>query len=106
MQCRSIALALRWSAAGGIAGLALAAGIIAAQAEIPSLLITPSVDPHDKIFAESSYPTAAACGQCHTQIYKEWSNSAHAYASISPMFHKFEQTIVDLSSGTVRDFCV
>jgi nitrate/TMAO reductase-like tetraheme cytochrome c subunit len=106
MQCRSIALALRWSAAGGIAALALAAGIITAQAEVPSLLITPSVDPHSKIFAESSYPTAAACGQCHTQIYKEWSNSAHAYASISPMFHKFEQTIVDLSSGTVRDFCV
>ena len=106
MQCRSIALALRWSAVSGIAGLALAAGVIAAQAEVPSLLITPSVDPHSKIFAESSYPTAAACGQCHTQIYKEWSNSAHAYASISPMFHKFEQTIVDLSSGTVRDFCV
>lgn len=106
MQCRSIALALRWGAVSGIAGLALAAGIITAQAEVPSLLITPSVDPHSKIFAESSYPTAAACGQCHTQIYKEWAISSHAYASISPMFHKFEQTIVDLSSGTVRDFCV
>jgi nitrate/TMAO reductase-like tetraheme cytochrome c subunit len=106
MQCKSIALALRWSAAGGIAAVALAAGIATASAEIPSLLITPQVDPHSAIFAESSYPTAAACGQCHTQIYKEWSSSSHAYASISPMFHKFEQIINDLSSGTVRDFCV
>lgn len=63
-------------------------------------------DPHADLFAESSYPTAAQCGACHTQIYREWSSSNHAYASISPMFHKFEQTINDLSSGTVRAFCV
>ncbi len=63
-------------------------------------------DPHAAVFAESSYPTAAQCGACHTQIYREWSSSNHAYASISPMFHKFEQTINDLSSGTIRGFCV
>ena len=39
----------------------------------------------------SLYPTAAQCGECHKQIYEEWSSSQHAYASISPMFHKFEQ---------------
>jgi hypothetical protein len=64
------------------------------------------VDPHASVFAESSYPTAAQCGACHTLIYKEWASSQHAYASISPMFHKFEQTINDLSSGTVKAFCV
>jgi len=67
---------------------------------------TQDKDPHDDILAKSSYPTAAQCGVCHTQIYQEWSISAHAYASVSPMFHKFEQTINDLSSGTVRAFCV
>ncbi len=106
MPCNPIALARRWGAVCGIAGIAIAAGIVSAYSEIPSLLITPEVEPHSKIFAESSYPTAATCGQCHTQIYKEWSNSSHAYASISPMFHKFEQTINDLASGTVRAFCV
>src|SRR5262245_3229096 len=35
----------------------------------------------------SLYPTAAQCGECHKQIYEEWSSSQHAYASISPMFH-------------------
>src|SRR5438128_604048 len=63
-------------------------------------------DPHGKIYAENMYPTAAQCGACHTQIYQEWASSSHAYASISPMFHKFEQAINDLSSGTVRSFCV
>ena len=36
---------------------------------------------------ETLYPTAAQCGECHKQIYEEWSSSNHAYASISPMFH-------------------
>ena len=63
-------------------------------------------DPHADLMAEESYPTAAQCGACHTQVYREWASSNHAYASISPMFHKFEQKINDLSSGTIRSFCV
>jgi hypothetical protein len=66
----------------------------------------PDKDPHADVFAESSYPTAAQCGACHQQIYREWASSNHAYASISPMFHKFEQLISDLSSGTIGSFCV
>src|SRR5262245_52468984 len=45
----------------------------------------------------SLYPTAAQCGQCHKQIYEEWSSSQHAYASISPMFHAFEQKFQELT---------
>ena len=55
---------------------------------------------------ESLYPTAAQCGECHKQIYEEWSSSQHAYASISPMFHKFEQKFQALTQGTVGTFCV
>jgi nitrate/TMAO reductase-like tetraheme cytochrome c subunit len=54
----------------------------------------------------SLYPTAAQCGGCHKQIYEEWSSSQHAYASISPMFHKFEQKFQQLTQGTVGTFCV
>jgi nitrate/TMAO reductase-like tetraheme cytochrome c subunit len=54
----------------------------------------------------SLYPTAAQCGECHKQIYDEWSSSQHAYASISPMFHKFEQKFQQLTQGTVGTFCV
>jgi hypothetical protein len=54
----------------------------------------------------SLYPTAAQCGECHKQIYEEWSSSQHAYASISPMFHKFEQKFTELTQGTVGTFCV
>ena len=54
----------------------------------------------------SLYPTAAQCGECHKQIYEEWSSSQHAYASISPMFHKFEQKFQELTQGTGGTFCV
>jgi cytochrome c554/c'-like protein len=52
------------------------------------------------------YPTAAQCGECHKQIYEEWASSNHAYASISPMFHAFEQKFTELTKGTVGTFCV
>lgn len=64
-------------------------------------------DPHADVGSEESlYPTAAQCGGCHRQIYEEWSSSQHAYASISPMFHKFEQKFQSLTQGTVGTFCV
>ncbi|MBI5365462.1 MAG: cytochrome C [Planctomycetes bacterium] len=75
----------------------------AAAAEAPA---APAADPHAQVFAESQYPSAAACASCHQQIYEEWSSSNHAYASISPMFHKFEQRITDLAQGTVGYFCM
>jgi nitrate/TMAO reductase-like tetraheme cytochrome c subunit len=54
----------------------------------------------------SLYPTASQCGECHKQIYEEWSSSQHAYSSISPMFHAFEQKFQELTKGTVGTFCV
>lgn len=62
--------------------------------------------PHAARADEALYPTAAQCGECHKQIYEEWSSSQHAYASISPMFHKFEQKFQSLTQGTVGTFCV
>jgi hypothetical protein len=121
---RRDALALRLGAAvrSAIATIAMAAFVAAVMPgaataqeekkppplnkEVRKTALSKGMDPHAKIFQESSYPTAAVCGSCHGLIYKEWSASSHAYASISPMFHKFEQTINDLSSGTVRSFCV
>ena len=75
------------------------------------LLMIPAAQAYDakdmkQFYAEDSYPTAAQCAGCHQQIYNEWASSNHAYASISPMFHKFEQAINDLSAGTIGTFCV
>lgn len=66
----------------------------------------PNDGEHTALFDESLFPTAAECGECHEQIYDEWSSSQHAYASISPMFHKFEQKFQELTQGTVGTFCV
>lgn len=62
-------------------------------------------DAHAAVFSESAYPSASQCATCHKQIYDEWSSSSHAYAGISPMFHKFEQKINDLAP-TIANFCV
>ncbi len=70
--------------------------------------VTPAVegDPHTALYAEDNYPSASKCAACHQQIYDEWRVSNHAYASISPMFHKFEQKINDLAQGTIGYFCM
>ncbi|MEM9941429.1 MAG: multiheme c-type cytochrome [Planctomycetota bacterium] len=63
-------------------------------------------DPHLKIYSRTAFPSAKDCAQCHKQIYEEWASSSHAYASISPMFHKFENTINRLAQGTIGYFCL
>lgn len=65
-----------------------------------------AVDPHADVFRQTQYPSASQCAACHKQIYDEWAISSHAYSAISPMFHKFDQRINDLASGTVNTFCV
>jgi hypothetical protein len=62
-------------------------------------------DSRCEFVAQSLYPSAADCRTCHEKIYDEWSVSSHAYAAVSPMFHKFEQKINDLTSGTIGYFC-
>jgi nitrate/TMAO reductase-like tetraheme cytochrome c subunit len=63
-------------------------------------------DPHAAIYQEELYPSASKCASCHYGIYEEWRASAHAYASLSPVFHKFEQAISSLSNGTIGTFCM
>jgi len=60
---------------------------------------------HRELFAKNCYPSARDCAKCHKKQYEEWSVSSHAYAFVSPMFHKFEQKITNLSQGTVGYFC-
>jgi hypothetical protein len=64
-------------------------------------------DVHAQLFRDNDdYPSARKCAQCHEEIYDEWRSSAHAYSGLSPMFHRFEQTLNFLASGTVGAFCV
>ena len=63
-------------------------------------------DPHLEIYSKDAFPSAKECATCHEQIYEEWSSSSHAYASVSPMFHSFENTINRLAQGTLGYFCL
>lgn len=62
-------------------------------------------DPHAKVYNTDDYPSASQCEPCHAQIYDEWRSSNHAYAAISPMFHKFEEALHSLAP-TKGAFCV
>ena len=71
----------------------------------------PAGPPHQKqappqVSQGQKVPSASKCKACHAQIYDEWRSSNHAYAGISPMFHKFEQKFKELTQGTVGTFCV
>jgi nitrate/TMAO reductase-like tetraheme cytochrome c subunit len=57
-------------------------------------------------WADSRYPSATTCAPCHPRQFEEWSYSSHAYASMSPMFNKFEQAINNLAQGTTNYFCL
>jgi nitrate/TMAO reductase-like tetraheme cytochrome c subunit len=82
-----------------LAGLGSAMG-----QELPKTL--PEDNPHAAALADTLYPSAKVCGECHPRQYQQWSLSSHAYAAVSPMFNKFEQRINDISRGTVNYFCV
>ncbi|MBT5092596.1 MAG: cytochrome C, partial [Halobacteriovoraceae bacterium] len=64
------------------------------------------VDPHAGVYSKSQFPSATQCATCHKEIFDEWKISSHAYASISPMFHKFENIINVLTSGSIQNFCM
>jgi len=64
------------------------------------------LDPHAEVFAKTLFPSATECAPCHQQIFDQWASSSHAYAAISPMFHRFEDTINRLTHGTIGYFCM
>ncbi|MEM0925878.1 MAG: multiheme c-type cytochrome, partial [Planctomycetota bacterium] len=81
-------------------------GISTLPAPIKTTNDQPSTDPHEALWTENCYPSAESCRQCHPVQYEQWRASGHAYASVSPMFNRFEQTMTELSEGTVGAFCM
>ncbi|QDV82544.1 multiheme c-type cytochrome [Stieleria magnilauensis] len=62
-------------------------------------------DPHEDLWTEDCYPSAESCRACHPVQYEQWRASGHAYASVSPMFNRFDQAMTELTEGTVGSFC-
>jgi mono/diheme cytochrome c family protein len=88
-----------------LAGLALLGAALILATPVRAQTESQAMSAHADVFAESSYPSAVECAKCHGEIYEEWRSSSHAYASISPVFHKFEQAINNLAP-TIDNFCV
>ena len=60
---------------------------------------------HLDVLMNDEFPSATKCAMCHQKQFWEWASSNHAYASVSPMFHKFEQAVNALTDGTMGTFC-
>jgi len=60
---------------------------------------------HLEVLMKDEFPSATKCAMCHQKQFWEWASSNHAYASVSPMFHKFEQAVNALTDGTMGTFC-
>lgn len=90
--------------AGFVFFVLLLAVVPALGQEIPNP--PPDKNPHAWADANAQYPSARMCGKCHPTQFKQWSVSSHAYASVSPMFNKFEGALNTFASGTVNYFCV
>lgn len=86
--------------------LTLGVAVVAQETENMGRAVVKTDDPHAAVFAETLFPSASECATCHPDQYEQWRFSSHAYASISPMFNKFEQRINDLSQGTIGYFCM
>src|SRR5579862_8467749 len=97
------------SLSAGLLGVIFAGAIAAASAQTPAApepaAPGDAASAHAQLLNADNYPSATQCAPCHKQIYDEWRISNHAYAFISPMFHKFEQKINDLAPS-IGDFCV
>lgn len=61
---------------------------------------------HAECYVDDPFPSAAKCGKCHPQHYREWSVSPHAYAQLSPVFNAMSNKLIKLNNGTLGDFCI
>lgn len=46
------------------------------------------------------------CKGCHTEHYRQWSGSMHAYASYDPVFVAMNRRAQEETAGALGDFCV
>ncbi len=61
---------------------------------------------HADILARDPFPSAKTCAKCHPQHFREWSVSPHAYAQLSPVFNAMSNKLIELTNGTMGDFCI
>ena len=64
---------------------------------------TPEVEPR---FARQSLLDPETCRGCHSDHYREWAGSMHAYASQDPVFLAMNRRGQEQTAGALGSFCV
>jgi hypothetical protein len=76
------------------------------QAAQPAVVRHAVDQAHAAAFDDDPYPSASKCRTCHPVHYREWSVSPHAYSQLSPVFNAMSSRLLQLTSGTLGDFCI
>ena len=73
--------------------------------DVSSQAIPSAGEAHEAVLAQSRFPSAQVCAQCHPRQYREWSVSPHAYGQLSPVVMAFQNITNMQASSTAGDFC-
>ena len=73
--------------------------------DAPARAIPSADEAHDAALAQSRFPSAQVCAQCHPRQYREWSVSPHAYGQLSPVVMAFQNITNQQAGSTAGDFC-
>jgi len=55
---------------------------------------------------ESQFESSAVCGECHEDIYRNWSKSLHALSYKNPIFQTAYQRVYTASKGAAKKICL
>ncbi len=77
----------------GLSALALGLGFSIGRAETPRL-------------SESNFTSARKCGECHQDIYQQWSQSMHSRSFTDPIYRAVVDKMIEKSGGKNKAFCL
>jgi hypothetical protein len=93
--------------AWAVLAIALAAAASAAAASSDAARLAPAAAAtHRELLDGGRFPSASECRECHPNHFEEWAVSQHAYAQLSPVFNAMQGRMLQLTNGTLGDFCI
>lgn len=73
---------------------------------IVSLLAINLVQAQRQSFPSSDFGDPATCGQCHTEIYEQWSETILSQAYLDPFYRAEMEEAVEATDGALSAFCI
>ena len=69
------------------------------------LLSSPGFGQERKM-SEADFTSAQECGQCHQEIYSQWTQSMHSQSLTDPLYRAVIDEMIEQTGGTQKAFCL